>query len=262
MSASSSASTPASAEPVHKALASQVKSSSAPEAAALLEQHPSALIAAVLGELSPAFTLDILAALPRGLVDGVINAVPAETARQWSRNQAFEDGSIGRMMEPALSVFPPEMTVAQTVTELRTLVKASFITYGYVIDPAGKLLGVITMRDLLFAEDDTRLDALMLRDVFALTPELPLADAMRLVLDRHYPVYPVCDAQGVLLGLVRGQAMFQEQAFYITAKAVSRLSCNHGWRNLKLCDQRVARRSSFSTPTMVPACAVMSNACS
>ena len=219
MTASNSASMPTTQEPVHKALVPLVKSLSAPEAAALLEQHPAEVIAAVFSELHAGFTQDILAELPRALVDGVMNAVPQQTAQQWSRNQAFAEGSIGRMMEPALAVFPPAMTVAQAVEALRALVKTALITYGYITDPAGKLGGIITMRDLLFAEDNTRLDALMLRDVFALTPELPLADAMRLVLDRHYPVYPVCDAHGVLLGLVRGQAMFQEQAFDITAQA-------------------------------------------
>ena len=44
------------------------------------------------------------------------------------------------MMEPALAVFPPEMTTAQAVTELRALVKIAFITYGYVTD-AGDLPG-------------------------------------------------------------------------------------------------------------------------
>jgi magnesium transporter len=150
-----------------------------------------------------------------------MNAVPPETARQWKRNQSYEDGSIGRMMEPALAVFSTGNDSGASRAELRSLVKAAFITYGYVTDATGKLLGVITMRDLLFAEDGTRLDVLMLRDVFSLAPELPLSDAMRLVLDRHYPVYPVCDAQGVLLGLVRGQAMFREQAFDITAQVGS-----------------------------------------
>jgi len=73
----------------------------------------------------------------------------------------------------------------------------------------------------LFAADDTRLDAVMLRDAFTLKPESPLNDAMKLVLDRHYPVYPVCDANGILLGLVRGQAMFEEQAIEITAQVGS-----------------------------------------
>jgi magnesium transporter len=111
------------------------------------------------------------------------------------------------------------MTVAQTVEKLRALIKVAFITYGYVTDEGGKLRGLITMRDLLFAPDDARLESLMLRDVFTLKPETPVNEAMKSVLDRHYPVYPVCDGNGVLIGLVRGQAMFEEQAFEITAQA-------------------------------------------
>ena len=55
--------------------------------------------------------------------------------------------------------------------------------------------------------------------MFYLLPKQPLEDAMRLVLDRHYPGYPVCDTDGTLLGLVRGQAMFEEHSFDITAQA-------------------------------------------
>lgn len=210
---------PVESEAETAALLAQVTSLPPREAAALLEQYSAVVVARVLGGLSTTFTLDILAALPHGLADYVMKAVSPRTASQWRYNQQFADGTIGRMMEPALAVFAPEMTVAQTVAELRTLVKTAFITYGYVVDFTGKLLGVITMRDLLFSEDSAKLNVLMLRNAFALTPELPLADAMRQVLGRHYPVYPVCDAQGVLIGLVRGQAMFQEQAFDITAQA-------------------------------------------
>jgi len=158
-----------------------VKSMSAAEAAALLTQHPASTIAGVLVELNPALTQDILAALPSALADEVFGAVPSRTASQWRFNQKFAEGTIGRMMEPVVAVFAPEMTVAQTVEELRTLVKTAFITYGYVVDFTGKLLGVITMRDLLFSADDARLNTLLLRSAFALTPDLPLADAMKLV---------------------------------------------------------------------------------
>jgi magnesium transporter len=51
-----------------------------------------------------------------------------------------------------------------------------------------------------------------------LKPDLPLADAMRLALDRHYRVYPVCNDRRTLIGLVRGQALFEEQAIEITAQ--------------------------------------------
>jgi magnesium transporter len=208
-------------EPPHKALISDVKARSARDAAKLLAKHPLATIRAMLLEINPGLAQDILAELPRSLQDGVLNAIAPEVSQQWKRNQSFPQGTIGRLMEPVYAVFHPAMTVAQTVERLRPLIKVAFITYGYVTDEAGKLCGLITMRDLLFAPDDAPLEQLMLRNVFTLRPETPVNEAMRGVLDRHYPVYPVCNAMGVLIGLVRGQAMFEEQTFEITAQAGS-----------------------------------------
>ena len=54
---------------------------------------------------------------------------------------------------------------------------------------------------------------------FSLRPETDVVDAMREVVRRHYPVYPVCDSEGVLLGVVRGSVLFEEQAFEISAQA-------------------------------------------
>ena len=175
------------------------KARSPGEAAKLLAEYPASLTAEVLQELPPALTQDILAELPGGLVDGIVHAAPEQTVAQWRINQQFAQGSIGRMMEPVRAVFRPQMTVRDTVEQLRSLVRTAFITYGYIVDDGGRLLGIVTMRDLLFAADDAQLDSIMLRNAFCLNPELPLTDAMKLVLDRHYPVYPVCDAEGRLL---------------------------------------------------------------
>ena len=205
-------------EPAHKALIPEIKARSAQEAATLIAEHPAPVIAAVLLEINAGSAQDILAELPGGLKDAVLHAVSSEVALQWRRNETYAQDSIGRLMEPAYAVFHPAMTVAQTVERLRALLKIAFITYGYVVDEAGRLCGLITMRDLLFAQDDERLETMMLRDVFTLKPEMPLNEAMKLVLDRHYPVYPVCDADGLLLGLVRGHSMFEEQAIEFTAQ--------------------------------------------
>ena len=213
--------TAATAGPDLRELALSAKARSPKEAAELLAEHPAGTIAAVLQELAPALTQDVLGELPGGLLDGVIHAVPAEIAAQWRTNETFEQGSIGRMMVAPRAVFRPDISVRDTIEQLRPLVRTAFITYGYVTDEDGKLLGIITMRDLLFADDQVPLESVMLRNAFTLKPDLQLADAMKLVLDRHYPVYPVCDDNGKLLGLVRGQTMFEEQAFEITAQVGS-----------------------------------------
>ena len=188
------------------------------EAAELLAEYSPDVIAAVLLDLNPARSQDILREFPRGLTEAVMQAVSPVIALQWERNANYPQGTVGRLMEPVIAVFQPAQTVGETIEQLRHLIKTAFITYGYVIDSSGRLIGLITMRDLLFAAHETRLDALMLRDLFFLSPNLPLGEAMRAVLELHYPVYPVCDEDGVLIGLVRGQALFEEQAFEITAQ--------------------------------------------
>lgn len=209
------------ADPERRELAHAAKARSPKEAAELLAEYPAARIALVLQDIPAALTQDVLAELPGGLVDGIMHAAPPEAAAQWHINQQFAQGTIGRMMEPARAVFRPDMSVRETIEQLRPLVRTAFITYGYVTDSTGRMLGIITMRDLLFAEEHVPLESVMLRNAFFLTPGLALADAMKLVLDRHYPVYPVCDGNGVLLGLLRGQTMFEEQAFEITAQVGS-----------------------------------------
>ena len=202
-------------------LSDDIKSRSARAAAAKLALLPGAEVAGELMRLSPAFAQEVLAALPNDARERAIAAAPADVARQWQRNSLYDRDTVGRMMEPVVAAFPPERTVGETIEELRELVTRALITYVYVVDAQGHLLGIVTMRDLLFSDRARRLEQVMLRGAFVLHAAMPMRDAMRLVLDRHYPVYPVVDAEQRLIGLARGQTMFEAQAIEITLQAGS-----------------------------------------
>ncbi len=131
----------------------------------------------------------------------------------------WPEDSIGRLMETPLAVFLPQQTVGEAIETIRELVKQAFITYAWVLEADGKLVGVITMRDLLFSDKSATLGEVMLKQVFALKATMPLLDAMKLTLDKHYPVYPVVDEEGRLKGTVRGQQMFEAQAVELSAQA-------------------------------------------
>jgi magnesium transporter len=210
--------TASAAVPDTPSLAARLKASPPREAALILAAEPPAAAVAALLELNPGVAQDLLAELPQAALEQVARAATPEVARQWRRNARYPDGTIGRLMEPAYAVFPPGITVGESIEQLRGVVRTAFVTYGYVTDADGRLLGLVTMRDLLFSGRDARLDAVMLKEVFAFRPDTTVSDGMKLTLNRHYPVYPVCDAEGKLLGLVRGAALFEEQAFEITAQ--------------------------------------------
>jgi magnesium transporter len=199
----------------------EVKSRSANAAAAKLEQFGGASIAAALSRLSPAFVQDVLQALPADVRERALASASSELARQWQVNARYPKDTIGRMMEPVVAAYAPEQTVGETVEMLRELVKTTFITYVYVVDGEFRLHGIVTMRDLLFSDHASPLKNVMLRDPFALPANAELMDAMKLVLDRHYPVYPVIDEDKRLIGLVRGQSMFEAQAIEISMQAGS-----------------------------------------
>jgi magnesium transporter len=200
-------------------LSEELKSYSHARAAQKLANLDGSVIARQLMHLSAGFAQDVLGALPTGARERAISAAPLDVAAQWQRNAMYDAGTVGRMMEPVVAAFPPERQVGEIIEELRELVSRALITYVYVVDDEKQLLGIVTMRDLLFSTPERTLDEVMLRGAFALHAAMSMEDAMRLVLDRHYPVYPVVDAERRLIGLVRGQTMFEAQAYEISLQA-------------------------------------------
>lgn len=189
------------------------------DAVDVLRDQPDGRVLEVLRQLSPLTAQKVLDGFPSERRQHLLALAPPDQRRQWSLNQTYPDNSIGRIMDPPLGVFPPELTAAEAIARLRVLVRHAFITYGFIVDADGRLVGVLVLRELLLADPGARLADLMLKDPFRLDPHMSVLDAIKAVLHRHFPVYPVCEADGRLVGLVRGRTLFEEQAIEISAQA-------------------------------------------
>lgn len=188
------------------------------KAARLLEPQPNETIGAVIERLNPGRRLAVLDCFDAQRCQAILAAANPEDREEWTQNRNFSEQSVGRLMAPARAVFRPDATIGDVVETLRDLVKKAFITYVFVTDDEGRLVGVVAMRELLLGSPRQPLSEVMIPSPFYLTPELPLTTAMKAVLSRHYPVYPVCDEAGRLLGVVRGQTMFEAQAVELSAQ--------------------------------------------
>lgn len=204
-----------------RSLLENITTTDGQSAARLLGEESDARIAELLSLMHPGAAVEILDHFPEARRQSIAAAAPKNGAQLWLLDHQFEEGSVGRLMERALAVFRPETTVQQVIDALRDLIRNTFVVYVFVTDGEGKLVGVVAFRELLFARKDQALAEVMIRNPFSLRPEAELVDAMREVVTRHYPAYPVCDGESRLLGLVRGQVLFQQQAFEISAQAGS-----------------------------------------
>ncbi len=131
----------------------------------------------------------------------------------------YAEGTVGRLMESAPAIFPPGMTIAEAIESLREVIEQRMVIYVFVADAEGFLHGVVAFRELVFGARNQTLAEVMVRDPFFLKPTMSLVDAMHEVVTRHYPIYPVCEPDGHLLGLVKGASLFEQQAFAISAQA-------------------------------------------
>jgi magnesium transporter len=188
------------------------------DAVPLLLREDDATVTALLACLDPTLAVRILACLPEARSAALAASPAAPLGGQWTLNLGFADDSVGRYMEPPVGTFHGETPVGEAVEALRPLAEVRQVVYAFVVDAEQRLEGVVAMRDLLFAEPQQRLEDVMVSEPFYFRAESSLEDAMRAVLLRHYPVYPVCDASRRLLGLVRGYALFERQTFALTAQ--------------------------------------------
>lgn len=207
--------------PKSQILLDAVSASGAQDAADLLEKASGEDAAKILQQLNPMVAQQVLEEMEDAPRTAALNFVPLDKVRQWNANRQYPEDSVGWLMEPPVAVFRPEATARDTIEEIRKLSKVAFITYGYITDEREKLLGLLVMRDLMLAKPDTKLADVMMGEPFTLDPEMELTDAMKVVVNKHFPVYPVCDKGGKLLGLVRGQTLFEARAIEISAQVGS-----------------------------------------
>ena len=126
---------------------------------------------------------------------------------------------VHELLESTKAIFSSDTTVAEAIRSLRELVTQTAVTYGFIVCPQHHLKGVFTFRELLFARPEQTLAEISLPSPFSLQDSMTLQEAMQETVTRHYPVYPVCDSQGTMLGIVRGHLLFEAQAYEISAQA-------------------------------------------
>jgi magnesium transporter len=173
--------------------------------------------ARILSALPPARANRILAEMSEESRERIMEAAPPGT--DWTDSLRYPEGSVGRLIEDPPAVFRSGTSVATAIDVLRETIRQRMVVYLFVVDALNRLIGVVAFRELLYAERNQTLDQVMLRAPFMLRPQMSLVEAMREVVTRHYPVYPICEEDGTLVGQVRGQVLFEQQAFEISAQA-------------------------------------------
>jgi magnesium transporter len=113
------------------------------------------------------------------------------------------EGSAGSLMTTEYASLPADITAGEAITRLRSQAPNSESIYSvYVLDPERRLVGSLSLRDLILAKPTALVADLMQRDVISVRVDDPSEDAVDKLARFDFLAVPVVDDQARLVGIV------------------------------------------------------------
>jgi Mg/Co/Ni transporter MgtE len=153
--------------------------------------------------MEPDEAADILDDLPDARSDELLEQMQPEEAEDVKELMAYDDDTAGGLMTTELVAIRANLTCDETINRLRELApKAETIYYVYVVDEEDRLVGVLSLRDLIIAPPETHVSDIMVPNVIHVYVE-DHADQVAQVIGRYNLLaVPVVGEDERLLGII------------------------------------------------------------
>jgi magnesium transporter len=173
---------------------------------AMVEQMGVDKIAPIVAEMDADERTDLIEALPEDVGDTLVERlekVDPEAAAEIEELARWPEDSAGGLMSKGYVEVPPEMTVTDVIERIRKVGgEAETVYYIYVVREEKRLLGVVSLRDLLLAQPGARVDEVMTENVTSVSPETDQEDVARTMAKYDFAALPVLGPERRLLGVI------------------------------------------------------------
>jgi CBS domain-containing protein len=169
----------------------------------VLEDLEPARAADILEEMSPDDAADLVADLSDEARGEILALMERDEAAEVQELLGYPEDSAGGIMTTEFVAVPASLTAARTIDRLRELEPdAETIYYVYVTDDDGRLVGVLSLRDLIVAQPDTPIEDVMIKEPVAVGVLSDQDEVAQVVARYNLLAVPVIDNEGRLSGIV------------------------------------------------------------
>ena len=160
-------------------------------------------LAELMGDMFLDDTVDVIEEMPANVVKRILKNVDSETRKSINQVLNYPEDSAGSIMTIEYVDLRPGMTVREAFARIRqTGVDKETIYICYIIGPTRKLLGLVSVRELLLAADDTVLRDIMETNIISVTTLDDREDVANLFAKYSFGALPVVDKENRLVGIV------------------------------------------------------------
>ncbi|KLI15930.1 magnesium transporter [Brachyspira hyodysenteriae] len=157
----------------------------------------------LIHEMSPDDRTSLFEELPSDITKKIFSLMGEKDLNITRQLLGYPEDSIGRIMTPEYIDVLPDYTVKQTLEYIRKYGKDSeTFEVIYVVQKDDTLIGYILLKDLLFANQDDKIEDLMHTDIIYLSVYSDQEEAVRVGRKYDLLYIPVVDSKNALIGIV------------------------------------------------------------
>ncbi len=157
----------------------------------------------VLDELYVDDAADLVEEMPANVVKRILRQADPEMRKSINQILRYPENSAGSLMPTEYVSLRPNMTVEEAILRIRRQGVDKETIYTCYVTKDRKLLGIVTVKDLLLAEDDEmRIEDIMITNLISVTTLTDQEEVARMLSKYDFLALPVVDNENRMVGIV------------------------------------------------------------
>ena len=157
----------------------------------------------IVDELYVDDAADLVEEMPANVVKRILQQADPEMRSRINQILRYPDNSAGSIMTTEYVSLRPAMTVGEAILRIRRQGVDKETIYTCYVTEGRKLIGLVTVKDLLLAQDDeTPIQDIMLTNLISVNTHTDQEEVARMFSKYNFLALPVVDKENRLLGIV------------------------------------------------------------
>lgn len=169
----------------------------------LISDYSAEEISEVINLMATDDATDLIQNLPKPKVDLILSMLKKDDREELEDLISYEDDTAGGLMVTDFISISIHKTAGEALEIIReTGDEAETVFYLYAVDDSHRLMGVVSLRDVLQADEESTLESIMQTDIYKVRSSIDQEEVAKIISRYDLLAVPVVDEENRIIGIV------------------------------------------------------------